>query len=255
MGNEKTNPNVVWKIIDLAKWFIVSVVLVVVALEVNSGITNREIDIKELTFFDKYVNIVIANNNVGAKRELALFFKIVSPTENLRKRWENYYNVANQEFNEYLKKVDSLDEENTKVINSNIKSEEKEKILESITKEKLRINKQLNKEIIVTPDIIESIQQSNIKQNYNTANLENSIEKLISEGKSISVLNPTDIKTYLSFQSWRTKSISLLKQIDNNLGTNYKNDFANSTSLNQSEYHLINEKINNGLRILESIIL
>jgi len=78
------------KIIELGKWFIVSVAIVLSASIVNDGFREREQDIKEIQVFDKYTNIILEADGVEKRRLLCEYFASVSPEGPIKKAWEKY---------------------------------------------------------------------------------------------------------------------------------------------------------------------
>ena len=77
-------------IIDLIKWFIGSVVIVVITLIIDTGFKEREAGIKEMEVYDKYVGVILEANNIEQRWKLCEYFSIVTPTERLRNRWTAY---------------------------------------------------------------------------------------------------------------------------------------------------------------------
>lgn len=77
-------------IIELIKWFIGSVVIVVTTLIIDTGFKEREAGVKEMEVYDKYVDIILKANNIEQRWKLCEYFSIVTPTERLRTRWQAY---------------------------------------------------------------------------------------------------------------------------------------------------------------------
>lgn len=95
--------------VEVFKWFIVSVVLVVITLKIDTGFRSRSAGVTEITQYDKYVNeLVILNPDIGPKRALAQYFSHVIASEELRKGWKNYYTEIEKEYVLILKELDSL---------------------------------------------------------------------------------------------------------------------------------------------------
>ena len=85
--------------IDLAKWSIVSVVLVVATMIIDKGFRDRAAGIVEIQTYDKYVtDLIVLNKEVGPRRLLAQYFANVTASDKLRAHWVDYYNVLNQEY-------------------------------------------------------------------------------------------------------------------------------------------------------------
>lgn len=91
--------------IDLGKWSIVSVGLVLMTKIIDAGFKDREVGIKEITAYDKYTKIITDNNRLAERRMLAQFFANVAPSDNIRAGWKRYFDVIDKEYKLY---VDSL---------------------------------------------------------------------------------------------------------------------------------------------------
>lgn len=91
--------------IDLGKWSIVSVGLVLMTKIIDTGFKDREVGMKEITTYDRYTKLITDHNRIAERRMLAQFFANVSPSEEIRKGWERYYEEVNKE---YIAHQDSL---------------------------------------------------------------------------------------------------------------------------------------------------
>lgn len=78
------------KIIDLGKWFVVSVGITLTASIVNDGFREREQDVKELQVFDKYLSNVLEAKGIETIKLLSEYFATVSPDGSIKKSWVNY---------------------------------------------------------------------------------------------------------------------------------------------------------------------
>jgi hypothetical protein len=88
--------------IELAKWFISSVVIVILTIIIDKGIKDREAGIQEMNAYDKYVSVVLKANNIVERWKLAEYFSIVTPTERLRDRWIAYKKEIEDDYKLYL---------------------------------------------------------------------------------------------------------------------------------------------------------
>lgn len=88
-------------IIELVKWFIGSVVIVVVTLIVESGFKERETGMEEMKIYNQYVDIILQADNIEQRYRLAQYFSIVTPTERLRERWIDYKYVLVEDYEKY----------------------------------------------------------------------------------------------------------------------------------------------------------
>jgi hypothetical protein len=101
MGTPKSNLQL-W--IDLAKWFITSVVLVIATMIINAGFKDRQANLAEIKFYDNYVTeLIVLNPNPVQKRMLAQYFACVTPSEKLRERWKIYYDSIYPEYAAFIK--------------------------------------------------------------------------------------------------------------------------------------------------------
>lgn len=91
--------------IDLGKWSIVSVGLVLMTKIIDTGFKDREVGMKEITTYDRYTKLITDHNRIAERRMLAQFFANVSPSDEIRKGWQRYYEEINKE---YLVHQDSL---------------------------------------------------------------------------------------------------------------------------------------------------
>ncbi len=90
MENDSHNPNLSFEKykykVDLIKWLIGSVALVIMTTIINWGFNDREEGLNEIQQYDKYATeLIVLNNNPVNKRMLAQFFSTVTPSEKLRK--------------------------------------------------------------------------------------------------------------------------------------------------------------------------
>jgi len=104
------NDEKVEKLIELGKWFIVSVALVVSATIVGDGFREREQDVKEIEVFDKYVSTITEADGIEKRWQLAEYFSIVAPAGELRTSWENYKKVVEKHLEEYRAGKEKLNE-------------------------------------------------------------------------------------------------------------------------------------------------
>lgn len=98
------NPN----IIELIKWFVGSVVIVIITLIIESGFKERETGIEEMKIYNEYVDIILKADNIEERWKLAEYFAIVTPTQRLRERWVKYQNILVDDYKRY-KGLDSVE--------------------------------------------------------------------------------------------------------------------------------------------------
>lgn len=90
------------KMIDLFKYVIVSTSIATVTLIAADLFKEREQDIKELEYFDKYIEDVKKVDGVQERLQLSKYLSIVAPSGGMRKSWENYYKIVEIEYKDYL---------------------------------------------------------------------------------------------------------------------------------------------------------
>ena len=88
------------KLIELGKWFMVSVAITLSASIINDGFREREQDIKEMAVFEKYTNIILGADGVEKRRLLCEYFASVSPEGPIKKSWENYKTIVDRHITE-----------------------------------------------------------------------------------------------------------------------------------------------------------
>lgn len=89
------------KIVDLGKWVIGSVAIILSGSIISDGFKEREQDIKELDFFDKYVSTVTQVEGIEQRWLLCQYFAAVSPEGPMKDGWVNYQALLDPVYNEY----------------------------------------------------------------------------------------------------------------------------------------------------------
>ncbi len=85
--------------IEVIKWFIGSVALVLVTTIIDWGFRDRTAGLQEVQQYDKYVtDLIVLNKDLGQKRMLAQFFSNVTPSNKLKDGWKDYYKEVNKEY-------------------------------------------------------------------------------------------------------------------------------------------------------------
>lgn len=104
------------KIIDLSKYTVVSVAIATVALIITDLFKEREQDVKELEYFDKYVDDVKKVDGIQERFLLSKYLSIVAPSGELKNSWKEYHETLMPEYHEYLrlkKEKEELDKKDT----------------------------------------------------------------------------------------------------------------------------------------------
>ena len=93
--------------LDVLKWSVASVGIVIATLIIDSGFKDREIGIKELTLYNDHVDLVTKSENVAQRRLLAQYFAYVTPSDKLRERWQAYFKIVDSEFQDVKHRLES----------------------------------------------------------------------------------------------------------------------------------------------------
>jgi hypothetical protein len=91
------------KMIELFKYVVVSTAIATVSLIVTDLFKEREQDVKELEYFDKYVADVKNIDGIQQRLQLAKYLSIVAPSGEMKKSWKEYYDTVKSEYAEYVK--------------------------------------------------------------------------------------------------------------------------------------------------------
>jgi hypothetical protein len=140
--------------IELFKWLIGSVALVLVTTVIDYGFRDRAAGLQEIQQYDKYItDLIVLNKEPGQKRMLAQFFANVTPSEKLKTGWTKYYQEVDKEYQLFIAPIlknDSIIRKEYNTILSNLdSSSEVQKEQLSVLKMQIDENKRL-----INPDII-----------------------------------------------------------------------------------------------------
>lgn len=102
------------KLIELGKWFIASVAIVIGATIISDGFKEREQDVKEMEIFDKYVTTITEADNIEKRWLLAEYFSVVAPAGEFRKSWDSYKIILKPSLEEYRANKAKLTDLSTK---------------------------------------------------------------------------------------------------------------------------------------------
>ena len=97
------------KLISLGQWVIVSVAIVITGYIVSDSFKEREQQIKELEFFDKYVATVTQAEGIEQRWRLCQYFAAVSPKGEFRDAWRTYQASIQKDYDDYLETQKQLD--------------------------------------------------------------------------------------------------------------------------------------------------
>jgi hypothetical protein len=90
------------KMIDLFKYAIVTTAIATTTLIITDLFKEREQDINELEYFDKYVQDVKKVDNIQERLQLCKYLSIVAPSGEMKKSWQAYYTEVQKEYEQYL---------------------------------------------------------------------------------------------------------------------------------------------------------
>ena len=140
--------------IDLGKWAVVSVGLVIMTTIIDSGFRDREVGINEIKEYDKYVALVTDNTKISERKLLAQYFAYVTPSEKLKNGWKDYLVVIEKEIEELKLQQEEI---RKKLADSlNLAPQQKKKLQNEVDK--------INEELTPTFE-----KKSSVSQDYNAA--------------------------------------------------------------------------------------
>jgi len=100
---DKIPPEKLEKIIEVSKYTVVTVCIATVTLIIGDLFKEREQDVKELEYFDKYVQDVKKVDGVQERFQLSKYLSIVAPSGELKRSWREYYDTLKIEYQEYVR--------------------------------------------------------------------------------------------------------------------------------------------------------
>lgn len=90
------------KLIELAKWYIISVGIVVGATIVTNAFKEREADVSEIAIFEKHVATITKAGGIEDRWLLAQYFSMVAPKGDLRESWTLYRDSLKPEVDKHI---------------------------------------------------------------------------------------------------------------------------------------------------------
>lgn len=78
------------KLIEVGKWFIVSVAIVVGSAMVSDSFKERDQDVKEIEVFNKHVSTITKADGIEERWLLTEYFSFVAPAGALKTSWNDY---------------------------------------------------------------------------------------------------------------------------------------------------------------------
>ncbi len=91
------------KLIDVTKWFVGSVALIIITQIIDRGIKDRQQGIAELAAYDKYITTITNNQKtkVIERKLLADFFASVTASSQLKRGWQEYRDSVKVEYDAF----------------------------------------------------------------------------------------------------------------------------------------------------------
>ena len=186
--------------VELAKWLISSVVLVVMTTIIDWGFRDRAAGLQEIQQYDKYATeLIILNDNPKNKRMLAQYFSYVIPSEKLREGWKQYYKEVNDEYTAILRQdsIAKSELEKLKADSLKLSGAEKQKVI------KLQQQVDNNQRMLRQPLIISNstviptvyIQFSAEEQRANAKNIEDKIASMGFNAPGVELVSTVKLTT------------------------------------------------------------
>jgi len=179
------------KIIDLGKWFIVSVGITLSASIVNDGFRERGQDIKEMEVFDKYINTILEADSLNKRKLLCEYFAAVSPEGSIKTSWKNYEKIVDDHISEL-----ETDEKTIIDIAEKVKKDEASDF-------EIEIKNRLEKKVIVLNQSLIPKQHQDIQEWAIIAGGDLTLEAASDEVKKIEKLD-YPVSIYKKRNSYRT---------------------------------------------------
>lgn len=93
---------VIDKLLEFGKWYMVAVAIVFAGKILDSSFTDRETSIKEIAIYEKYAVNILEADNIEKRWKLTEYFAAVTPSENLRDRWDAYKTIIKPEYDTFI---------------------------------------------------------------------------------------------------------------------------------------------------------
>lgn len=150
--NGSLEDNKIDKLIELGKWFITSVGLVLSISMVSDGFKERDQDLKEFVVFDKYMEVIFdkATDSLQKRKLLSDYFTSVSPTGAIKDGWGEYRKLVMADIKEYNQAKQLIDKINEKKIKQKQLEPEESKALASAEAKVALLNLNLAEWVIIT---------------------------------------------------------------------------------------------------------
>ncbi len=120
------------KMIDLFKYSVVSVAIATVSLIISDLFKEREQDVNELIYFDKYSDDIKKADGIVERYHLSKYLAIVAPNGDLKKSWQSYYDTVKIEYLDYLSLKEQKEKLEENKLNNEFNSNKKKTINDKI---------------------------------------------------------------------------------------------------------------------------
>jgi tetratricopeptide (TPR) repeat protein len=94
--------------LDFIKWAVGSVAVVIAVKIIDAGFQDREINVREMDHYLKYMTYITNDKQVGELRSIAEFYKTISISKPVRERWEAYYVIVDARYAVAKKQQDAV---------------------------------------------------------------------------------------------------------------------------------------------------
>jgi hypothetical protein len=84
--------------LSILQWLFAGVIFVIVDKVNDKYFKNRDVNLQEMTFNDRYVQTIMAKDNYGEQMELAKYYACLSVQPEVRNGWIKYYQLKQNEF-------------------------------------------------------------------------------------------------------------------------------------------------------------
>jgi hypothetical protein len=188
MPDNSSDPNSFEKYkykVELFKWLIGSVVLVIMTTIIDWGFKDRAAGLQEIEQYDKYATeLIVLNNDPVKKRMLAQFFSKVTPSEKLREGWEKYYREVNAEYREFLRK-DSVAQVKLKELldkDTSLLSESQKKEKEQLESQVMETKRIINQPLVLPNNSVTPVVYIQIGSEDQRSQAKYLVEKIVEIG-------------------------------------------------------------------------
>jgi hypothetical protein len=156
------------RLIDFFKTVVFTSALGTVALIVTNLFKERDQDIKELEYFDKYASEIKIVNGIG-RLQLSKYFSIVAPSGSMKEAWKLYYQSVQNDYDDYIKAQEDLSKDTSAAINkaqSQIRKQNEQKIAQFESPLSLSNEKE---ELLIIVGGDKSLEAANVEKNKTLA--------------------------------------------------------------------------------------